>query len=243
MKRPANKRRRGFTLVEMLVATTLLAIAMSSVYALLYSTMDAWRLMERGFNPSEHARHAFNILRRDIHSVNIRAEHLFEGADDGFTLFVVEEPMNVEDGEGRRLMRVRYRYRPGQDDVVREEAKVETALPNRPPQGKKVDPQRVRLSDRKDFIIARNVSAFETRYLWAPLPEVRDATLPPPPVDLIETQRHPENLGLPMAIEVSLVIKDPETDAEQEFRSTIPFPLRRERFPEEALRRMLDGAL
>ncbi len=237
--KPQNN--RGFTLVELLVAVTLLSIAMTAIYGLLYSTISAWRLMDRGFNAPQQARLAFTILRRDIESTTIRAEHLFEGDDNSVTLFVINEPMDVEQNEGRRLMRVRYRYRPVQNEIVREEAMVQTALPNRPPAGKKVDAERVRRSKESEFVIARDVEEFEIRYLWAPFPKLVDPNQAPPPVKLIETQRHRENLGLPTGIELRLVLRDPEDNTDHEFRQLIRFPLHRERLPEETLMRMLEG--
>lgn len=239
MKRRSNS---GFTLVELVVAVTLLSIAMTAVYGMLYSTISAWRLMDRGFNAPQQARLAFTVLRRDIESTTVRAEHLFEGDDSNVTLFVINEPMDVEHNEGRRLMRVRYRYRPVQNEIVREEAMVQTALPNRPPAGEKVDAERIRLSKEAEFVIARNVEEFEITYLWAPFPDLVDPTQPPPPVKLIETQRHRENLGLPTGVELRLVLQDPEDKTDYEYRQVIHFPLHRERLPERALMRMLEGA-
>jgi hypothetical protein len=94
--------------------------------------MSSSRQLDRPFSVQQESRLALTLLQRDIESASIRAEHLFEGDRDGLTLFTVTEPMNVEEGAGARLMRVRYRYRRAQHELVREEAMVQAALPNRP---------------------------------------------------------------------------------------------------------------
>lgn len=236
------RRSRGFTLMELLVAVTLLSLAMTALYGLLYSTIGAWRLLDQRNNPSQKARLALTMMQRDIQSVSVRAEHLMEGDHDGITLFSVVEPMNVEEGLGTRLMRVRYRYRRAQHELVREEAMVTAALPNRPPPDKKVNPEHVELSDKMDFLIAENIEDFELRYIWSPAPEIRDTKSPPPPVEPIVVERHKENWGLPTGIEIRLILQNPEDESEQEFRQVIAFPLRRERQPEKALQKMLGSA-
>lgn len=235
-------RNKGFTLMELLVATTLMSLAMTALYGLLYSTIGAWRQMDQGYNPSQKARLALTLLQRDIESASARAEHLVEGDHDGITLFSVIEPMNVEEGVGARLMRVRYRYRRAQHELMREEAMVTAALPNRPPADKKVNPEHVELSDREDFLIAENIEDFELRYIWAPAPEITDTKSPPPAVEPIYVERHKENWGLPTGVEIRLILKDPADDSEQEFRQVIAFPLRKERMPRKALDKLLGSA-
>lgn len=230
---------RGFTLMELLVAVTMLSLAMTALYGVLYSTIAASRQLDQGYNPSQAARLALTMMQRDIESVSLRAEHLMEGDRDGLTLFSVIEPMNVEEGLGSRLMRVRYRYRRAQHELVREEAMVTAALPNRPPPDKKVNPEHVELGNKEDFLIARDIEDFELRYIWSPAPVIVDTKSPPPPVETIVKERHKENWGLPTGIEIRLTLKSPEDDSEQEFRQVIAFPLRKERLPVKALEKLL----
>ncbi len=239
MRLPRNS---GFTLMELLIATTLISVAMTGIYGLLYSTMSSSRQLDRPFSVQQESRLALTLLQRDIESASIRAEHLFEGDRDGLTLFTVTEPMNVEEGAGARLMRVRYRYRRAQHELVREEAMVQAALPNRPPADKKVKPEHIELSERKQFVVARNIEDFEIRYLWVPLPEHTDVKQPPPPVEPVVVERHKENWGLPTGVEVVLTLSDPETEAEQEFRLVVSMPVRGERLPRKALDDKLGSA-
>jgi prepilin-type N-terminal cleavage/methylation domain-containing protein len=243
--RPSRARRRrqaGFTLAELIVATTVLSIAMTAVYSLLYTSIAAWRQVDQGFNAPQHARLALTYLQRDLQSSSVRASHLFEGDDKSVTLFLVARPMDVEEDQGPRLMRVRYRYKASTDELIREEAMVKTALPNRPPEGKKVDPARIELSDESEFVVARNVERFELRYLWAPYPQWEDQKAPPPRVEPLIAQRNKEGWGLPTAIEVQLSIEDPETEVKQRFAQLMYLPMPRERRDIKSLNKMLGSA-
>lgn len=165
-----------------------------------------------------------------------------EGDSDTVTLFTVAQPMNVADSEGERLMRVRYRYQRAKHELVREEAMVTAALPNRPEPNKKINAEHVELSDKAEFTIARNIQDFELRYIWVPAPVITDVKVPPPAVDPIYMQRHKENWGLPTGMELRITLHDPVMDQEQEFRLVISFPLRRERLSVKQLNDLLGSA-
>jgi len=156
------------------------------------------------------ARSALAILEHEIGNVLDEASYLFEGEDDEITMFVVAEPMNVEDAEGPHLMRVRYRFNRTGKELIREEALVEVALPNRRPDGKPVDPGRIKLKRKRDFVIATNVRDFELKYHWIPAPDMRGKDEPPKPTPRLIVDKHKEGWGLPQAIEARMELIDPE---------------------------------
>lgn len=229
-------------MAELIVATTILTLTMTAVYSLLYTSIAAWRQTEQVFNAPQQARLAFTYLQRDLQSASIRAEHLFEGDDEGATMFLVCQPMDVEESLGPRLMRVRYKYHKGKNELEREEAMVKTALPNVPPAGQKVDPARVELSNEESFVIARNVENFEISYVWAPMPDWPDPKQPPPQVEPIYAKRNKEGWGMPTGIEVKLTLKDPDTGVEQSFSQLMYAPMPRERRSMKSINEMLGSA-
>jgi len=241
MARPS--RDSGFTLAELLVASMLLSIVMTAVYTLLYTTLGAWRVVNTSFNEHAQARNVMTIIQRELENVAARADFLFEGDRDELTMFVISEPMNVEESEGRHLMRVRYRFNRSRGELEREEALVETALPNRPPFGQEVERDRVKLEDREDFVLARGVRSFRLRYIWVPLQIRQDANQPLPPVEPVFVTRHKENTGFPQAIEVTLSISNPEDRRSEgmEFKSILPIHAPNQRYTEKALEERLRG--
>lgn len=215
---------KGFTLTELLVATLLISVVMSSVYTLFYSSIQTWRTTQDGFDAQHDAMDALTIMQREINNYIARAGFLMQGDSDELTLFVVAEPMNVEEAEGRHLMRVRYRHKRNTKELIREEALAESPLPRYPGLDKKVNWRNPKFTDEEDFVIARNVRDFEVRYLWTLLAPNPDINLPPPPVERRYESRHREKYGLPQAIEVTLVFENPEVRGDsQAITRTFPF--------------------
>ena len=201
---------RGFTLAELLVASILLSIVMTSVYTLFHSAIGAWRAVEKDFDAYQDARNAITLLKRETGNILGNAAHLFEGEEDRFTMFTVDEPMNVEESEGRHLLRVEYSFNRNKNALIREEALVETALPQAPPLGRELDRQRIKLKKREEFVIATNVLDFQVRYIWIPIEVEPGAVLiaPPPPATPVIIDRHKERWGLPQGVQVTLVVAE-----------------------------------
>jgi prepilin-type N-terminal cleavage/methylation domain-containing protein len=216
---------KGFTLTEMLVATLLMSVVMTSVYTLFNSSLQTWRTTQDGFNAQHDAMNALTIMQREINNYASRADYLMQGTDDELTLFVVSEPMNVEEAEGRHMMRVTYEHDRNSKELVREEALAESPLPRYPGHGKDVNWKNPKFRDKEDFVVARNVRDFSVRYLWTILEPQPDRNLPPPPVERRYETRHKEKFGLPQAIEVTLVFEDPERRGLTE-TVTRTFPIR-----------------
>jgi prepilin-type N-terminal cleavage/methylation domain-containing protein len=205
----ARRRARGFTLAEVLVATTLISIIMASVYTLFNSTTRAWRESEGRFDIYQNARTSLAVLKREIDNVVSPAGYFFQGDNQRFEMVVVSEPFNVEDSEGRHMMWVRYRYNRTGRELIRDEALVEMALPKQPPRGQAIDRGRLKMRRREQFVVAANVEDFSVRYVWIPIQPQRDKKQPPPPVTPIYADRHEEGWGLPTGIEVRMTVIDP----------------------------------
>lgn len=198
----------GFTLAELLVATTLLAIVMTAVYTAFGSTLRAWRLGEANLHTFQDARTALSIMSRELNCALGGAEHLFQGKDDEFEFFTVSPPMNVAKGEGARVLWVKYRYNRTGKSLVRQEAIVEKPLPLRPPEGEKVDEGRIKLGRKHKYDLASDsVLGFKVKYYWIP-PVERKPDAPPEWIEPIVLDESREDWGLPQGIQVKLTLKD-----------------------------------
>jgi prepilin-type N-terminal cleavage/methylation domain-containing protein len=206
-----HKHNQGFTLAELLVATILLSIVMTSVYTLFFTTIGAWRAVESDYDVYQSSRNAMTLFAREWDNMVTRAGHLLEGEDNEITMYVVTEPMEVEDDRGRRMMQVRYRYNRTAEEIIREERKVETALPNTPAPGTELDRNRIKLGPREEFVVATKVRDFKLAYLWLPVPENRNPDTPPTPITPVLATKHRERWGYPQGIEITLKLENPKS--------------------------------
>lgn len=213
----------GFTLMELLVATSILSIVMSSVYILFHSSIRTWRQLEKGTNPHQDARLIMSLIAKDIHNITASAGHLFEGEDNQFTLFSIVAPFNKEAGEGAHLMRIEYAYNRSKKQLEREEALVETALPKVPPPNRELDRSRIKVKKKKKFVIAEGVKDFEVRYIWMPVPENRDYKKPPEKITPVKAKKHKLCWWLPQGLEITIKLTDPDRPEESiEFKEVFP---------------------
>lgn len=223
LRRAKWNRKAGFTLMELLVASAVLSIVLSSVYILFHSSIRTWKRLETGINPEQDARLVMRLISRDVNNLIASAGHLFEGDDKSVVLFTTVDPLNKDAGEGSHLMRVEYRYDRTNKELEREEALVETALPKFPPGGKELDRSRVKLKKKKKFTIANNVEDFEISYIWIPLTESQKPDEPPEPVEPIKLKKHKLCWWLPQGIEFKFSLKTPDKpEGKVEFKETFP---------------------
>lgn len=231
ISRAANtaKSRSGFTLTELLVASVLLSVVMASVYTLFYAVLVPWRSVEQDYDAYREARNAMSLIEREVHNAAPAAAHLFEGEKDEVTMFLVSEPLDVEKSEGRHLLRVRYRFNSAAGELIREEALVTTPLPNAPPPGKKLDRTRVKVKQKRDFVVATNVEEFSVRYVWLPAPPPRKPTEPPQEIKPVYGTKHKEGWGYPQGVEFTLTLSDPEKKGEKKtVTKMLPIPYARQ---------------
>ncbi len=196
----------GFTLTEVLVASTLLSIVMTAVYTLFFSVISTWRSEENDEGLHRRARSLLTILERDYANVHGGGSHLFEGTAQELTLYVVAQPMDVASGEGRRLMRVRYRFDREAGTVTREEGLVEGMLPGAAAGAETLKDRRVEVTDEAEFVLATGVAQFRLNYLWVQRPDSAYWQNRPVPVDQVSLDQHRTGWGLPQALEVNLTL-------------------------------------
>jgi len=198
----------GFTLAELIVATTILTIVMTAVYTAFGSTLQTWRQGEANLYAYQDARSAINIMAREFNSILSGSEFLFQGEDDELEFFAVTPPMDVSDGEGERLLWIRYHYDRSNDRLIRQEATVKKPLPlEMPGTAESEDPERISLGRKIKFCIAENVKDFEITYYWIP-PVPHDLEIPPEWVEPIVKEENREGWGLPQGIKVVITLKD-----------------------------------
>ncbi len=205
-----NKIRRGasagFTLAELLVASTLVAIVMGAVYTTFVSASQVWRFSETNLHAYHGARTAMAVMRNDLQSAMAGAGHLMDGDRRSLEFYAVVRPMNPELGREPRIMWIRYRVRRGVGGdgvrLYREEAEVRGQLPLVTSDD---DGGAIRRGRTESFELTDGLKGFEFRYLW-----VRD------PGDqmsaMVREDRHPKGRGLPQGVMISMKVDDPASD-------------------------------
>jgi len=235
----------GFTLAEMLVAATMLSIVMTAVYVLFHSAAGTWRLAESGFDAPRDTRFFLEQFQRECANTLTQAEYLCEGDDSKVTLFVLAEPLDVSQGEGRRLMRVEYSWNRNRGRLTREEEYVKSAIPVMPAtEEDRRRAKRVKIDRGRRDVLLEGVTRFKLRYVWFPAPEVQSLMEPPPQEPPMYLDRLEQYWGLPDAIEVTLRVEPPEEKdrtEEQTFELTTLVPIRAPRQPRT--RAMLEKVL
>lgn len=207
--------RAGFTLAELLVASVLMSAVMASVYGMFSSTLRTTRLGEANYKTYEDARMTLGLMARELQAIPPGTFHLFEGKDDEITFYTLSPPMNVEDGQGPRMLKVKYRLRGsvarGGATLIREESVVKSALPINEQRGDTIDTTRIRLGRRHNFEMATEIKAFELYYHWILPRTYADPTMYQPRPILTKT-RNRKGWGIPAGIQVSLTLVDPGDD-------------------------------
>jgi len=213
----------GFTLAELIVATTLLTLVMTAVYTAFHTTMRSWKGTEASLQTYQDARTALDVLSREVSCIIGGSEHLFEGDDDEFEFFAIWPPLNVEKGEGARSLWVRYHYNRSGKTLVRQEAFVKDSLPLRPRGDEEVETSRIKLGRKYKFVLASNVKKFEVSYYWIPKVQRRDDE-PPEWVEPVVLDKNEKKWGLPQGLKVSLTVEDElAPSGEATFTSSVVF--------------------
>lgn len=212
--------RHGFTLAELMVATTILSIVMTAVYMAFGTTLRVWRRGEANLESYQDGRTAMTVFARELGCILGGSEHLFEGKDDELEFFTVSPPMDVKKGEEARVLWVRYHYNRNEHTLVRQEAVVDKPLPLQPADGTALDKSRVKLGKKHTFDIAsKNVLGFELTYYWIP-PVERQQDVPPEWIEPIEMTSNRQGWGLPQGLRAVLTVRDPNA---QSGKTTFPF--------------------
>ena len=199
----------GFTLAELVVATTLMSIVLLGVYTSFHSTILHWRNGSANVGTYYDARRVFTILEHDLGGIPINEEGIdarpfFWGNTSRVELMTVIQPMNVQDDAIQRLMQVKYRLVNGA--LIREERALMGPLAGASGMDGRIDRDRLQLGRPFEGVVAEGVIDFRLRYIWTPRRPVNEA-YEPTWVNLVENDT--AEYRLPDGIVVELVLYDP----------------------------------
>lgn len=204
-----GRRAGGFTLVELIVASTLMVLVLSGVYVTFSTAVRSWRSAESNYATYQDARRALGLLERELHGIPSDAIHLVRGSKDSLEFVTVAQPLDVETAASERLLRVQYRFKGDRTGgvLVRTEAPVQGALPGPPIPPARELPTGMKVGRTQEFEIARGVRSLEFSYAWAgPMP-AGPPGVPPGPARVVSDSR--THLALPELVSATLVMDDP----------------------------------
>ncbi len=202
-------RNGGFTLVELIVASTLMALVLSGVYITFSTAVRSWRSGESNYKTYEDARRALGLLERELHSIPRDAIHLMVGTNDSIEFVTMAQPLDVETASSERLIRVQYRMKDTRDGgvLLRTEALVEGPLPAIPVPPSRELPVGLKVGRARQFEIARGVESLVFSYSWAgPMPPVLPGSVPAPARIVTDSRTYH---ALPELITATLELDDP----------------------------------
>ena len=214
MRSRSPRHNAGFTLAELLVASTVLAIVLGTVYTAFSSSVNMWKIGEANIQTYQDARTSLDIVTRELQNMVPGAAHLFAGTKDEFAFYAVTRPMNVEDGADPQVLWIKYRVKADPDGegklLIREERPVESPLPSKPPREGEIDKTLVKLGSESQFELAEGVKKLEFHYYW--LEPQEDAGLFGKPITTPAKfnirDEHEEKSGIPQAIRIDLTLLD-----------------------------------
>ena len=229
-----RRAQHGFTLIELIVATTIMSITFTALYFVFNTSIRAGRRGEADMTTYQQTRYALDLFERDLQCLVPGTEHLFVGDGDEVEFFTISAPLDVEVHEGSCVLWVRYALDKGDNGarvLVREEAIVESPLPAASADSDEIEAFRVNLGKRETFPLVDAALDFELRYLWYP-----DIHPPEPDVRIIELSRNEEEWGVPQAIGVELTVVDDFAETGRiTFSNTIAFRANSSRYDEERI--------
>lgn len=199
---PKRRDPDGFTLAELVVASTLVALVMASVYTIFSTAVQAWRGGESDMAVYHDARIALSRMSQELRSIEESAWFQVLGTEDSIEFCTLTVPMAVEEGLGERLMWVRYHLKGSRDrdgaTLIREEAIIEGGLP--------IDSERPDLGRKYEFEVVQGVRMFELSYIWLLRPIRYPPGSPPPYVEPIIEKVNKKKFGLPQGIGIRLSV-------------------------------------
>lgn len=208
-RRRNGRGQRGFTLAELIVASMLMTIVMTAVYVAFANTIREWRVAESNMQTYQDARTAITIMNRELNCILGGTQYLFQGEDKEFEFITVAPPMDVDEGEGPRVLWVRYHYDGAGHALVRQEALIDGPVPVQPKDMDNFDLGRIKMGRKKSFDIASNVRGLNVTYKWIPPHELHPDE-PPKWLDPIVMEKNELGWGLPQSLEIKITLSDPE---------------------------------
>lgn len=225
--RPAPSSESGFTLAELIVASTIVVLVMGAVYASFGTSLLLWRRGEADFAMYQEARTALALLERELQNVVPGAAPLFEGEDDELTFFAVAPPLDVSEGPGARVLRIRYRVRPNPSGpgriLTRDEANLDSEIVIDADPAGGIDVRNIETGRDRRFDLAAGVHRFDVQYHYLRARGEAATALGVNPLEPEVADEHVAGRPLPRAVEVTLVMIDPGTaTGETTFQALVP---------------------
>ncbi len=111
MTKKNERLKKGFTLVEMLVALTIFSIVALSVSSIFRSGVRTWRAGNEWSEENQTFRTFFQTITKELqNSVNYSPEMPFEGTGREISFLTLEDRHDFKRGTALALVRVIYRY-------------------------------------------------------------------------------------------------------------------------------------
>jgi prepilin-type N-terminal cleavage/methylation domain-containing protein len=218
---------QGFTLAELVVASTLISVVLIGVYHSFSTSMRVWRGGMANVDAYQDARTSMAILRRELQSIVPGSEHLVEGESDWILFYAEVPPLDVKLGHEPRVMQIRYRIRKSRDDegrqLVREEAAVEGPLPPAGVDGETTEGTKLEVGRKRSFELATGVKRLRFEYFWLVVDEdveelmARDfgGGMPPRFFETVVENEQREGWGLPQGLRYRLTLHHPQDDEQE----------------------------
>lgn len=212
MKNGLRNTEAGFTLAELVVATTLISIMLLGVYTTFQSTILHWRNGSENEKTYTSARRIFSILEHDLGGIpndrrGVDARQFFYGDDESLEFITVIQPMNLNELAIQRPMQVTYHVSEGR--LVREERALEGPLLANAGPNSEIHRELLELGREFEAVVADDVIGFRLSYFWTPSVDWEEGS-EPTWVELIESDA--SNYSLPDGVSVEIVLYDPAKD-------------------------------
>jgi prepilin-type N-terminal cleavage/methylation domain-containing protein len=204
-----RRRQQGFTLAELIVASTLMAVVMSAVYVSFHSAIRVWRSGDRSAEAYQDARIALSVMSRELHSLVAGTEHLVRGTNSSIEFYTVSPPMDPEQADSTRVLWVRYQMARTTGSRGRTLQRTEASVTGPLPFWEVGQPEpissTVRLGRRRSFDLATGLRDLELGYLWVMPPTVEAPVFNREPLEVGENR---EGWGLPQGVRIRLTMMD-----------------------------------
>lgn len=212
MNRGNRHSESGFTLAELVVATTLMSIVLLGVYTTFQSTILHWRNGSENERTYTDARRIFSILEHDLGGIpNDRrgtdAREFFDGDERRIEFITVIQPMDLDERAIRRPMQVSYRVSDGR--LIREERTLDGPLLESAGPNSEIRRELLEFGRVFEAIVADDVIDFQLSYIWTPDVDWEEGSAPGW-VELIESDA--SNFSLPDGVTIAIVLRDPAKD-------------------------------
>jgi prepilin-type N-terminal cleavage/methylation domain-containing protein len=215
--------RKGFTLIEILVAMTIFSVVMTAVYAGFNTGAKVWRRGERDMEAFRDARVTLALMSKELRCAFPEAGHLFSGQEkrigrrnaDRLDFFTVGQPLEPKRERVPMILKVSYYVdsaRGGRGHVLKREEQIVTGrIPSKEElRDGKVRRKQVKMERAWTCVIAEDVQSLDLEYSWGSR----------------WLQSCKQGFGLPAVVRITLDLEDEgRRAAPRRFATAVSIPL------------------